>query len=194
MKTVIDTSSLLSLVRYYLPFDKKGVLFEFIKRKIEWNEIIIIDKVLEESSFVSRKIIIQKLSFLTDKNFLKEAKVPFKTENLIVPDTKRFLHQLDTVFVNQIVKKKQNITEVEFDKRKNIFLSDPDMKQIILCLNLLKGGENVVLTTEETESNNDNKLFKKIPLICKELNIETMALPELLAKYNGIGIAFQLKE
>src|SRR6218665_1547727 len=178
MKTVIDTSSLLSLVRYYLPFDKKGVLFEFIKRKIEWNEIIIIDK----------------LSFLTDKNFLKEAKVPFKTENLIVPDTKRFLHQLDTVFVNQIVKKKQNITEVEFDKRKNIFLSDPDMKQIILCLNLLKGGENVVLTTEETESNNDNKLFKKIPLICKELNIETMALPELLAKYNGIGIAFQLKE
>jgi len=26
MKVVIDTSSLLSLVRYYLPFDKKGVL------------------------------------------------------------------------------------------------------------------------------------------------------------------------
>jgi len=47
MKAVIDTNSLLSLVRYYLPFDKKGVLFQFIKSKIETGDIIIIDKVLD---------------------------------------------------------------------------------------------------------------------------------------------------
>jgi hypothetical protein len=64
------------------------------------------------------------------------------------------------------------------------------MKQIILCLNLIKEGEKVVLVTEETESSNDKKLFKKIPAICKELGIETMTLPELIASYDGIDIEF----
>ena len=63
MKVVIDTNSLLSLVRYYLPFDKKRVLFNFIKAKIEKCEILIIDKVLEQSRFISKKIIAQKLDF-----------------------------------------------------------------------------------------------------------------------------------
>ena len=35
MKVVIDTNSLLALVRYYLSFDKNGVLFQFFKMKIE---------------------------------------------------------------------------------------------------------------------------------------------------------------
>lgn len=47
------------------------------------------------------------------------------------------------------------------------------------------------LVTEETESSNDNKLFKKIPAICKELEIETMSLPELLVKYDNINIIFE---
>lgn len=191
MKVVIDTNSLLSLVRYYLPFDKKGVLFNFFKTKIERGEIIIIDKVLEQSTFISKRIIVQKLDFLNDKNFLKKAKVPYKTDSLLVPNTKLFFHQLNNVFVNHIVKKARNITDVEFENRINAFLNEADMKQIILCLNLIKDGERVVLVTEETENSNDNKLFKKIPAICKELQIETMTLPELIAKYDGIDIDFQ---
>jgi hypothetical protein len=191
MKVVIDTNSLLSLVRYYLPFDKKGVLFNFFKTKIEKGEIIIIDKVFEQSTFISKKIIVQKLDFLNDKNFLKKAKVPYKTDSLLVPNTKLFFHQLNNVFVNHIVKMAHNITDVEFENRKNAFLNEADMKQIILCLNLIKDGERAVLVTEETESSNDNKLFKKIPAICKELEIETMTLPELIAKYDGIDIDFQ---
>lgn len=35
MKAVIDTSSLVSLVRYYLPFDKEGKLKAFIEERIE---------------------------------------------------------------------------------------------------------------------------------------------------------------
>jgi hypothetical protein len=54
MKVVIDTNSLFSLVRYYLPFDKKGVLFQFIKSKIGNGDIIIIDKVLEECTYNSK--------------------------------------------------------------------------------------------------------------------------------------------
>ena len=54
MKVAIDTNSLLSLVRYYLPFDKKSVLFDFIKAKIKDGEIIIIDKILEECEYTSK--------------------------------------------------------------------------------------------------------------------------------------------
>ncbi|EON77202.1 hypothetical protein ADIS_2282 [Lunatimonas lonarensis] len=94
-------------------------------------------------------------------------------------------------FVNQIVKKARNFTEVEFESEKTRFIESADMKQVILSLNLKAKGERVVLVTEETESNNDNKLFKKIPTICKELEIGTMTLPELIAKYDGIDIDFQ---
>lgn len=65
------------------------------------------------------------------------------------------------------------------------------MKQVILSLNLKNQGEQVIIVTEETESSNDNKLFKKIPAICKELEIDTMTLPELIANYEGIDIDFQ---
>lgn len=191
MKVVIDSNSLLSLVRYYLPFDKKAVLFQFIKSKIANGDIIIIDKVLKECTYNSKGLVLEKLPYLTDKTFLKSAKVPYKTDSLLAPSPAKFLRQLDNQFVNSIVKRQKKLTETEFENQKNAFLNDADVKQIILCLNLIKNGEQVVLVTEETESSNDNKLFKKIPAICKELEIETMTLPELIAKYDGIDIDFQ---
>ena len=191
MKVVIDTNSLLSLVRYYLPFDKKAVLFQFIKSKIENGDIIIIDKVLDECTYNSQGLVLSKLPYLTDKTFLKASKIPFKTDSLLAPSPAKFLRQLENQFVNSIVRRQKKLTDTEFENQKNAFLNDADIKQIILCLNLIKNGEQVVLVTEETESNNDNKLFKKIPAICKELEIETMTLPELIAKYDGIDIDFQ---
>ncbi len=191
MKVVIDTNSLLSLVRYYLPFDKKGVLFQFFKNKIEIGEIIIIDKVLQECTYNSKGIVLTMLDYLNNKTFLKKAKVPFKTDSLLAPSPSKFLRQVENQFVNTVVRRQRKLTDTEFDNQKNSFLDDADMKQIILCLNLLKDGEEVVLVTEETESSNDNKLFKKIPAICRELEIETMTLPELITKYDGIDIDFQ---
>jgi len=191
MKVVIDTNSLLSLVRYYLPFDKKGVLFQFFKNKIETGEIIIVDRVLQQCTYNSKGIVLKTLDYLNDKAFLKAAKVPYKTDSLLAPSPAKFLRQVENQFVNNVVRNQRNITDTEFENQKTAFLDDADMKQIILCLNLLKGGEPVVLVTEETESSNDNKLFKKIPAICKELSIETLTLPELLAKYDGIDIDFQ---
>lgn len=191
MKVVIDTNSLLSLVRYYLPFDKKGVLFKFFKGKIERGEIIIIDKVFQECTYNSKGIVLTTLDYLNDKAFLKSSKVPYKTDSLLAPSPAKFLRQVENQFVNTVVRRQKKLTETEFENQKNSFLNDADMKQIILCLNLIKDGERVVLVTEETESSNDNKLFKKIPAICKELEIETMTLPELIAKYDGIDIDFQ---
>jgi len=189
MKVVIDTNSLLSLVRYYLPFDKNGVLFQFVKSKIDNGDIIIIDKVLEECTYNSKGLVLEKIPYLTDKSFLKAAKVPYKTDSLLVPNTNQFFHLLNSVFVNTPIRRK--LTDVEFENQKNAFIESADMKQVILALNLKNKGEQVFLVTEETESSNDNKPFKKIPAICKELEIETMTLPELIAKYNGIDINFQ---
>lgn len=191
MKVVIDTNSLLSLVRYYLPFDKKKILYQFFKEKIEIGEIIIIDKVFEECTYNSKGIVISTLNYLNDKEFLKSAKVPFKTDSLLAPSPAKFLRQVESQFVNTIVRKQRKLTDTEFENQKNTFLNNADLKQIILCLNLQKDGEKVVLVTEETESSNDNKLFKKIPAICKELNINTLTLPELLVEYEGIDIDFQ---
>jgi hypothetical protein len=191
MKVVIDTNSLLSLVRYYLPFDKKGVLFNFFKIKIEEGEIIIIDKVFQECTYNSKGIVLTTLDYLNDKTFLKSSKVPYKTDSLLAPSPAKFLRQVENQFVNTVVRRQKKLSDTEFENQKNEFLKNADMKQIILCLNLIKDGERVVLVTEETESSNDSKLFKKIPAICKELQIETMTLPELIAKYDGIDIDFQ---
>jgi len=193
MIVVIDTNSLLSMVRYYIPFDKKSILFDFIKEKIEQGEIIIIDKVLTECEYNSKGLVLEKLDYLTDKAFVKAAKVPYKTDSLIAPAPAKFLRQVDNQFVNAIVKKQRKLTEVEYENQKNRFLEDADMKLIILCLNLIKSNpdEEVILVTEETENSNDHKLFKKIPAICKELKITTMTLPELLLnKYTELSVNF----
>jgi hypothetical protein len=182
---------MLSLVRYYLPFDKKGVLLQFIKSKIESGNIIIIDKVLEECKYSSKGLVLLKFPLLADKEFIKNAKVPHKTDSLIIPNTKLFFHLLEHNFLNPSVKKLKGLSEVEFESQKNEFIGSADMKQVILCLNLQEQGESVVLVTEESEYSNDYKLFKKIPAICKELQIQTMTLPELIEKYEGIDLYFK---
>jgi len=82
MKVVIDTSSLLALVRYYLPFDDNSTLFNLIKSKIANKEIIVIDKVVEESKFVTKGIILEKLEYL------KERKIRITTTEIL--PTKKF--------------------------------------------------------------------------------------------------------
>lgn len=191
MKVVIDTNSLLALVRYYLPIDKKGILFQFIRDKIEKGEIIIIDKVIEECKYISKGIVLSKLNFLNDKEFLKSFGIPFNTEFLLAPAPEKFIRQVESQFVNSIIRKTKALTEAEFENQKNEFLNGADMKQIILCLVLQREDEDVTLVTEETETSNDNKLFKKIPAICKVLGIDTSTLPELLEGYDYIQIELQ---
>ena len=47
MKVAIDTCSLLSMARYYLPFDKDARLYNLVKAKISSGELIVIDRVYE---------------------------------------------------------------------------------------------------------------------------------------------------
>jgi hypothetical protein len=192
MKAVIDTASLFSLVRYYLPFDKERVLFQLLKNKIKNGEIIIIDKVLQECSYLSKGIILKKLPYLSDPEFLKSAKLPINTKSIIAPSPAKFLRQLDNQFVNTAVKKMKKLSDVEYESQKKSALEGADMKLVIYCLTLIRESifNQVYLVTEETKSSNDNKLFQKIPFICKELNIDTLTLPELLAGYSEIDLEF----
>lgn len=101
-------------------------------------------------------LVLSTLDYLKDKIFLKTAKLPYKTDNLLIPNIKKFSHQLNFVFVNAVMRKK--LSDTEFEIQKNLFLKSADLKQVILCLNLKNEGEAVALITEETESSNTNSL------------------------------------
>lgn len=179
MTVVIDTSSLLSLVRYYLPFDKNNVLFDLIETKIKSKDILVLDKVCEECEYTSKGIVIKTLPYLKSK------KNQINTAGFL--PTKKFFNQLENQFINGAVKNR--LTKVEFEEVKNEFLKSADAKLILYSLNNKKD-ENVIVS-EETEAQNDNKYFKKLPAICKILNLKIKTLPELLAEYDEIDFEFK---
>lgn len=179
MKVVIDTSSLISLVRYYLPFDKSNILFDFIKAKVECQEIIILDAVFQECRYTSKGIVVSTL------NYMKLKKNQINTTDLL--PTRKFFNQLENNFINAAVKNR--LSNVEFQNRKNDFLKSADAK--LLLYSQANSSENIIIVSEETETSNDNKSFKKIPAICKLLNLEIITLPELLKRNNEIKVEFK---
>lgn len=179
MRVVIDTSSLLSLVRYYLPFDKNNVLYNLIKKKIENKEIIVLDKVFDECTYTSKGLVIKKMEFLKDK------KNQIKTDDLL-PDNK-FFNNLENQFINGSARNK--LDNVEFENRKNVYLGSADCKLLLYALS--KKNDKIVIISEETETNNDNKSFKKLPSICKILGLQIMTLPYLLDQYPEIDFEFK---
>lgn len=188
MKVVIDTSSLLSLVRYYLPFDKQKILFEIVKAKIASGEILVIDKVIDECEYTSKGIILENLSFLTDKVFNKTHKLPLNTEFILPPAPAKFYRMVDNNFVVAVQRKRLN--ETQYESLKNDFMNSADMKMILTSLKLKSENpmEEIYLVTEETEASNDNKVFKKIPAICSQLDLQTINIQQLIDKLEGIKI------
>lgn len=191
MIALIDTSSLLSLVRYYLPFDKQGILFEHIKEKFISGEIILLDAVYQESKFVSKKAIFNALDYLTDKEFLKEHQIIVNTDDLIPMAPAKFLNQLKNQFVASPFQFRK-LTDAEFEVKKKEFMESADAKLIMKAQHLIKNHpkEEVYVVTEETSGSNDLKLFKKIPAICAILEISVISLPQFLEKYKEVGFGF----
>ena len=179
MIVLIDTSSLLSLVRYYLPFDKKNILFNFFKEKIEAKEILILDKVFIECSYTAKGIVTKQLPYINTKKY------HVNTSELL-PDN-RFFNQLENQFINGSVKNK--LSDVEFESRKNAFLDCADAKLLLYSLKNIS--QDIVIVSEETDSNNDNKSFKKLPAICKILKLNIKTLPELIELYTDIDLEFK---
>jgi hypothetical protein len=185
MTVVIDTSSLMALVRYYLPFDKNDSLKDLFWNKIKRREIIILDKVALESKRIAKGIIITKLNFVSDK------KNQIKTDSLL--PTASFLNDLENRFC--YVSRKNTLNEPEFESRKRAFLESADAKLVLFCLsnkdpmNL----EKIILVTEETKADNDLKVFKKLPAICELLEVEHCNLPALLDNYYNLKLSHYLK-
>ncbi len=191
MIVVIDTSSLLSLVRNYLPLDKSGFLFEEIRNKISTGEFILLDAVYEESKYQSKGIILKKLDYLADKDFLKEYKIIVKTNELLPLAPGKFMNMLSNQFAIQGQLRRLN--DAEFEVKKKEFMESADAKLIMYCQHLIKDNpdEEIYLVTEETAAGNDLKLFKKIPAISEILGIPVITLPELLLKkYPNINLGF----
>jgi len=189
MKVVIDTSSLIALVRYYLPFDKDDTLKNFFQKKVETKEIIVIDKVHEESKYVAQKIVVNQLDFINTKG---------NTVNTtdLLPSPK-FYNIVDNQLCNKLIKKMKNLDETEYEKQKFEHLNSADGKLILYCLrekkqNTILTGK-IILVTEESSSENDNKLFKKLPACCSVLEIENCNLPNLLENHYNIKLSQYLK-
>ena len=94
---------------------------------------------------------------------------------------------MENQFINGTVKNR--LTKVEFEEEKNRFLNSADAKLLLYSLNNRK--EGIVIVSEETEAQNDNKYFKKLPAICKMLNLKIKTLPEMLAEYDEIDFEFK---
>lgn len=183
MRIVIDTSSLLALVRYYLPFDKGDSLKKFILGRIDAGEIIILDKVFEESKFISKGIIIKELN--PPKNKV------VKTVDIL--PTAKFFNQLENQFCYGVQKNRLN--SAEFETEKNKFLDSADAKQILYCIKDKSSLDidKPILVTEETKTENDSKLFKKLPEICTMLEIEHCNLTTLFKDHFKINLSKHLQ-
>lgn len=177
MKIIVDTSSWLALVRYYIPFDPDSNIYLFFKNRIENGTIILIDEVHQECSFVAKKIVPQNLSFFNDKKNIT------KTNDLF--PSRKFFNLLDNQFSVQPLKSR--LSEVEYENRKETFLKSADSKIILKAQKFINEEkiEKTIVVSEETTSANDQKLFKKIPAICNILKIECITLPELLEKFSS---------
>lgn len=178
---LIDTSSLLSLVRYYLCFDDKKILYYFIEEQLESGNFILLKSVFSECGKVNDSLIVKKLEFL--KNIKKH---PGK-----IAIDKTHHNKLDNNWC--VSKQKNTLTDEEFRRRKKEFIESADCQLILHAININKKEKTVkpVIVTEESKSANDGKLFKKFHPFVKE-KIDCFPLPKLLVELN-IKINFDIQ-
>ena len=124
MRVIIDTNSLLALVRYYLPFDRQKILFDFVCDEIKNQNITIIDEVLKECKYFSNGLIIERLEYLNQKEFKEQFKLPYRTKDLLAPSPKKFHNLLNDNFRTQLSKNTHN--EAEFEEEKDKYLKSAD--------------------------------------------------------------------
>lgn len=185
MRAVIDTTSLVSFVRYYLPFDKGDKLKKLFEKKFNSGEIIVLDKVYEEAKYVAKGIVIKELGFLSKSTRVVNTQV-------LLPQPKLF-RRLENELCYRAQRHK--LTQTEYDVEQNKYLESADAKLILFCEKDKNSLEldRPILVTEETKSENDNKLFKKLPEICFILNIDNCNLPTLLKDHFRISLSEYLK-
>jgi hypothetical protein len=161
-----------------LPFDKNNKLYNFFGSKISSKEILILDKVYDECCYTAKGIVVKTLTYLNDK------KNHIKTIDLL--PNQKFFNQLENQFINGSIK--NILSPIGFESRKNQFIESADTKLLLYCL--YNKDRELKIISEETEFVNDNKSFKKLPAICKILELEIITLPKFLEMADGINFEF----
>jgi hypothetical protein len=166
-----------------MPFDTKGTFKDLIRTKFQNGEILILDKVIDEAKYISQGIILKELDFINDKTKL------INTSNLI--PSNKFFNLLNNQFCNKDIIKLKGITDTEFELEKTHYLKSADANLILYSLSIQNN--NPIVVTEETKNSNDNKIFKKIPENCKEINIICCTLPVLFKEHFNLDISSLMK-
>lgn len=187
MEYIIDTSTWVSLIRYYKPFDSGSVIYDFFKRKIENNEFVVLDEVSIECEYHSRGLVVKELDYIKDKNFI--------TKRLNIQSTKKFYSLLENQFCNAF--ERRQLEDYEIENQTESFIKSADAEIIITAIAKKDEGKKVVVVTEETIASNDKKLFKKIPAMCSALDIECLKLPELIKRFDkeiSIAVRYAMED
>lgn len=181
MKAVIDTSSLVSLVRYYLPFDKEEKLKAFIEERIEAKRLIVLEEVVAECKLQGKGQVVKALPFVDkSKN---------KTDVIDVPVNQKLFKIIDNNFVNGSVARQ--LPPAEYQIQRDKFTASADFAMVLYAYSV-KEKEDVVIVTEETGYSNDGKPFKKIPGICDTIGVRTLNLPQFLAENSIIDLTVEV--
>ncbi len=190
MTVAIDTNSLIYLIRYYLKLDRSRKLYSLFRNKIENGEIVIVDKVLEECKYTSKKIVVDTFDFLLDKDWNKTNKVIVKTDLIIPPSPTKFHNIVDNQMING--RTKREFTEAEYEVAKEQYLKSADARLILFGMDFKSKNkdEEFYIVTEETDIQNDNKAFKKIPTFGTFVGIQVISIADLIDKYPEINVQF----
>lgn len=176
MAIVVDTCSLVMIAKNFLPLDKEGHLFRFLEDAFDRRELLLLDAILEESKHTSQGIAVEKMTFLKDK------KLVIPTNGLLPPSPRKFSNMMDNNFCVRL--EKNELTEQEYVQQKAEYSETGDYK--ILVYSMKEQSQNGILKdeyyvmTEETRLQNDGKLFKKLPLLCEQIGVETITASEYL--------------
>lgn len=162
-KYLFDTCSLIALVRYYIPFDSQGKLGDFIHKGFETKEFIILEQVKNECKQVSKGLVFQTLPQLVNIKHTHFESIP----------TAEIHNLIDEKFVAPL--KRKQISDSDYESQKSNFINSADFNLIYCAMK-----NHYTIITEETAISNDNKLFKKIPLLCETQGIECVSISKLL--------------
>lgn len=177
MRTIIDTSSLVRMAQSYHPFDSTDALNAFLQTEMENGGVIILDKVFQEIQFVSQGIAFSTFSCLKDKKLIRS------TDGLFPPQ--KFYNMLDNNFVDRSIKNtKFKDDENSYQDARQSYLEGADCRMIVYAMKENTEIDPIQILTEESPNQNDGKLFKKIPFICKELNIPTVNVVDYFKQHN----------
>lgn len=128
MRTLIDTSSLVALARYYDPFDDTDAMNRHIQSELQKGNLILLDRVQEESRNVSQGLAHTAFPCLAEKGMARST-------HALVP-TRKFFNMLDNNFVDRMVKRRRLADdEAAYQNEREAYLKGADCALLVYAMN-----------------------------------------------------------